>query len=169
MTGFECKIDGASGTASIGKPLPPKYCPSGSGCVSGPKQPMYWANDRSNIQYSGEYFQKPSYNAKWGFKNGAQDDIFDGASGSNPSPADSASPTTLVTVTSKPAATPTPPPSSSGSPGSSGSSGSSSPGRGRGRGRGSDSCSWAGHCAGASCGSDDECSDDLTCQSGKCA
>ncbi|KAL7940649.1 hypothetical protein V8C42DRAFT_336962 [Trichoderma barbatum] len=30
------------------------------------------------------------------------------------------------------------------------------------------SCSWEGHCAGASCGSDEDCSDDLTCNSGKC-
>ncbi|KAL7934681.1 glycoside hydrolase family 75 protein [Trichoderma chlorosporum] len=29
-------------------------------------------------------------------------------------------------------------------------------------------CSWSGHCAGASCSSDDDCSDDLTCNSGKC-
>nr|WNZ75288.1 hypothetical protein [Trichoderma harzianum] len=29
-------------------------------------------------------------------------------------------------------------------------------------------CSWEGHCAGASCGSDDDCSDDLTCNSGVC-
>jgi hypothetical protein len=29
-------------------------------------------------------------------------------------------------------------------------------------------CSWEGHCAGASCSSDDDCSDDLTCVSGKC-
>ncbi|UKZ81481.1 hypothetical protein TrVFT333_009253 [Trichoderma virens FT-333] len=29
-------------------------------------------------------------------------------------------------------------------------------------------CSWTGHCAGASCGSDDDCSDDLTCNNGKC-
>ncbi|PYH96596.1 hypothetical protein BO71DRAFT_407556 [Aspergillus ellipticus CBS 707.79] len=33
----------------------------------------------------------------------------------------------------------------------------------------SSSCSWSGHCAGASCSSDDDCSDDLTCNSGKCA
>jgi len=151
MTGFECKVDGATGTTSVGKPIPPKYCPNGSGCVSGPKQPMYWANDRSNIQFSGEYLQKPSYNAKWGFKNGAQDDIFGGTSGSNPGPANPAPPTTFLTVTSKPAATPTPSPSPS-------------PGRGRGG-----TCAWPGHCAGANCGSDDDCSDDLTCQSGKCA
>ncbi|KAM0250697.1 hypothetical protein ACHAQJ_008531 [Trichoderma viride] len=30
------------------------------------------------------------------------------------------------------------------------------------------SCSWEGHCAGASCGSDDDCSDDLTCSNGVC-
>ncbi|UKZ57420.1 hypothetical protein TrVGV298_011275 [Trichoderma virens] len=29
-------------------------------------------------------------------------------------------------------------------------------------------CSWQGHCAGASCGSDDDCSDDLTCSNGYC-
>ncbi|KAK0756450.1 hypothetical protein N5P37_011103 [Trichoderma harzianum] len=33
---------------------------------------------------------------------------------------------------------------------------------------GSGTCSWAGHCAGASCGSDDDCSDSLTCNSGVC-
>jgi chitosanase len=30
-------------------------------------------------------------------------------------------------------------------------------------------CSWAGHCLGASCSSDDDCSDDLVCKSGSCA
>ncbi|WPG98148.1 chitosanase [Acrodontium crateriforme] len=30
-------------------------------------------------------------------------------------------------------------------------------------------CSWAGHCTGASCSTDDDCSDALTCKSGKCA
>ncbi|KAH6603994.1 glycoside hydrolase family 18 protein [Trichoderma cornu-damae] len=29
-------------------------------------------------------------------------------------------------------------------------------------------CSWAGHCAGASCGTDNDCSDDLTCNGGIC-
>ncbi|KAL6875924.1 hypothetical protein HDV57DRAFT_510708 [Trichoderma longibrachiatum] len=29
-------------------------------------------------------------------------------------------------------------------------------------------CSWAGHCAGASCSSDNDCSDDLTCNGGVC-
>ncbi|KAK5988223.1 Endo-chitosanase [Cladobotryum mycophilum] len=30
-------------------------------------------------------------------------------------------------------------------------------------------CDWEGHCEGASCGSDDDCADELTCQSGTCA
>ncbi|EIT79551.1 fungal chitosanase of glycosyl hydrolase group 75-domain-containing protein [Aspergillus flavus] len=34
---------------------------------------------------------------------------------------------------------------------------------------GSGSCSWPGHCAGATCSSNDDCSDDLACQNGKCA
>jgi len=33
----------------------------------------------------------------------------------------------------------------------------------------SGSCEWAGHCAGATCSSDNDCSDVLTCQSGVCA
>lgn len=30
-------------------------------------------------------------------------------------------------------------------------------------------CSWAGHCLGASCSTDNDCSDALVCKSGKCA
>ncbi|KAJ5776207.1 uncharacterized protein N7511_001218 [Penicillium nucicola] len=33
----------------------------------------------------------------------------------------------------------------------------------------SGSCSWAGHCAGASCSDENDCSDDLVCTNGKCA
>ncbi|UKZ48283.1 hypothetical protein TrVGV298_002506 [Trichoderma virens] len=33
---------------------------------------------------------------------------------------------------------------------------------------GSGSCSWAGHCAGASCSTENDCSDDLTCNNGIC-
>lgn len=54
--------------------------------------------------------------------------------------------------------------SSGGGGGSSGGGGGSSGGGG-----GSGTCSWEGHCAGASCGSDDDCSDDLTCNSGVCS
>lgn len=145
MTGFDCTVTGSSSTKSIGAAQPPQYCPNG-GCVSGPKQPMYWANDNANVAYDGVYTHKPSYNSAWGFSNGAQNDIFEGSS-SAPSPStptSSAAParTTFATSTRK-AAAPT--------------------------GGASTSCSWPGHCAGASCSSMDDCSDDLTCKSGVCA
>ncbi|KAJ5248759.1 hypothetical protein N7468_000210 [Penicillium chermesinum] len=38
-----------------------------------------------------------------------------------------------------------------------------------GGGSGGGSCSWAGHCAGATCTTENDCSDDLVCVNGKCA
>lgn len=84
MTGFRCNVEGGAANASIKKPQPPTYCPSGTGCVSGAKQPMYWANDDSNIAFTGDYEKKPSYNSVWGFENGAQNDIVSGGSKANP-------------------------------------------------------------------------------------
>jgi hypothetical protein len=74
MNGFRCNVTGGDASATaIADPLPPKWCPDG-GCVDGPKQPLYWANaEGSNIEYSGEYYEKPSYNMKWGFPDGAQE------------------------------------------------------------------------------------------------
>lgn len=97
MTGFECTVTNALpySTVRVAKGIPPRYCADEpESCVTGPKQPMYWANESPNIVFSGDYWKKPSYNEKWGFKSGAQDDIFDGAGG----------PTTLSTV-AVPAAT----------------------------------------------------------------
>ncbi|KAL7266235.1 hypothetical protein RUND412_011229, partial [Rhizina undulata] len=146
MTGFECKVTGDIGTKAVGASQPPKYC-ANSGCVSGPKQPMYWANDNSNIEFSGDYDKKPSYNSKWGFSNGAQNDIFTGSStgGSSLAPSSgssssAAAPNTLITSTRKSQAT-------------------SAPGN---------DCSWPGHCAGAGCKTENDCSDDLVCNNGKC-
>jgi hypothetical protein len=73
MNGFRCNVTGGDASATaIADPQPPKWCPNG-GCVDGPKQPLYWANDNSNIEYSGNYDEKPSYNMKWGFPDGAQE------------------------------------------------------------------------------------------------
>ena len=76
MTGFDCKVTNP-GNRVLGKPQVPTECRNGDGCTPGPKQPMYWANNGGqNINFSGEYERKPAYNDKWGFKNGAQTDIF---------------------------------------------------------------------------------------------
>ena len=79
MNGFDCKITNP-GNSVLAKPQVPTECPDGNGCTQGAKQPMYWANDRQNVQFSGEYERKPAYNDKWGFKDGAQTDIFEGGS-----------------------------------------------------------------------------------------
>ena len=142
MTGFECTVTNAlpSSTARVAKGVPPRYCGGKpSACVAGPKQPMYWANDSPNIAFLGEYEQKPSYNEKWGFKHGAQNDIFDGAGGpppSNPGPGPTPSSTIVVPVPSEVTGS---------------------------------KWSWAGHCKGASCKDQNDRSDDLTCQQGQCA
>jgi hypothetical protein len=134
MNGFRCTVTGGSSTAILGAPKPPKWCPDGD-CVSGPKQPMYWANDNSNIDFSGEYEKKPSYNMKWGFPDGAQEIAVAGNGGANggaivttTGPATTTTTdgaTTLKTVTRTRFNTPTPIPD--------------------------EKCSWPGHCAGATC------------------
>lgn len=136
MTGFDCNVTGASSTVAIGKPAPPKYCANG-GCVTGPKQPLYWANSNPNVVFSGDYYQKPSYNSKWGFQNGAQNDIFSGGN-SPPVSSPPSQPTSFISLTTTaPAAAAT--------------------------------CAWAGHCKGASCASDNDCSDSLVCSGSKCS
>ncbi|KAA8892561.1 hypothetical protein FN846DRAFT_789115 [Sphaerosporella brunnea] len=81
MNGFRCHVTGGQASATpIADPKPPRWCPDG-GCVEGPKQPMYWANKQSNIAFSGEYAKKPSYNMKWGFRDGAQEIFSAGVAG----------------------------------------------------------------------------------------
>jgi len=78
MTGFRCGVEGGSKTSRIATPKSPVLCDSGSGssCVQGAKYPMYWANSDSNIDFDGQYEHKPAYNMRWGFQDGAQNDIF---------------------------------------------------------------------------------------------
>lgn len=84
MNGFDCKIT-SPGNKVLAKPQVPVECGDGNNCISGAKQPMYWANQgNQNVKFSGEYERKPSYNDKWGFKDGAQD-IFE-AGGEQPPP-----------------------------------------------------------------------------------
>lgn len=83
MNGFRCNVEGGVATASYPKPALPR-----KNAINGPTQPMYWANDRSNLDYTPEWATKPSYNSAWGWKNGAQTEAFSGLGGGDaPAPA----------------------------------------------------------------------------------
>ena len=76
MNGFDCEVLNGDPGKRIGKSQPPKECREGMGpCVQGPKQPTYWANEGTNIEYKG-HDRKPAYMDYWGYKDGAQHDIF---------------------------------------------------------------------------------------------
>lgn len=71
MNGFRCSVQGGVATA-IPKPAPPKR----GSTISGPTQPMYWANTPSNLDYTVTWESKPSYNRAFGWTNGAQTSAF---------------------------------------------------------------------------------------------
>lgn len=97
MTGFDCKVTNGSPNARIASPKAAKYCGDDSSqCVQGAKQPLYWANEKENVDVPKDYWKKPSYNSKWGFKNGAQTDIF-AAGGDQPKPTSVSTPTKTST------------------------------------------------------------------------
>lgn len=75
MTGFRCNVEGGVVTSDLPKPVPPRR-----GQISGPTQPMYWANEPTNLDYTPTWETKPSYNSAFGWKNGAQTSAF-GAGG----------------------------------------------------------------------------------------
>ncbi|KAJ3812088.1 hypothetical protein F5876DRAFT_38213 [Lentinula aff. lateritia] len=71
-----------TGNKVLGTPKPPVWCEgNSSACVSGPKQMLYWNQaSGNNIAVSGKDLsgqaKSPAYNAKCGFADGAQNDIF---------------------------------------------------------------------------------------------
>ncbi|KAF7298383.1 hypothetical protein MKEN_01363000 [Mycena kentingensis (nom. inval.)] len=83
---YRCKVTGATATKAIGTPKPPVWCENDSGsCTKGPKQMIYWnQKDGNNIEVDGfdaaGDHKSPAYNSKCGFSDGAQNDIFTGAS-----------------------------------------------------------------------------------------
>ncbi|KAJ7819796.1 hypothetical protein B0H14DRAFT_3472842 [Mycena olivaceomarginata] len=83
---YRCKVTGATSTKAVGTPKPPVWCENNpDGCTKGPKQMIYWnQNEGNNIQVDGLDAagepKSPAYNAKCGFPDGAQNDIFTGAS-----------------------------------------------------------------------------------------
>lgn len=86
MTGFQCSVtDTGPSTKTLGKPRAPQRC-DGDGwddsvkaqkgkCVKGAKSPMFWKNKGGmNMIEPGHW--APTYSDKYGFKDGAQEDVF---------------------------------------------------------------------------------------------
>ena len=124
MTGFQCNVTGATDSSKkLGKPRAPQRC-DGDGwddavkaqkgkCVVGAMSPMYWKNnERMNMNEPGHW--APTYSDKYGYKDGAQNDIFedgriDDGSAATPKPSPVSSPTCNCEGTNNSTLT-TPPP-----------------------------------------------------------
>ena len=177
MNGFRCDVEGASVAATLATPEPAKYCPTG-GCVTAAKQPLYWANDASNIAFSGLYTQKPAYDASWGYSNGAQVIAVGGGGSPAPAPAPVPAPATSATVI-KPSPVPVQPSSAAaGKPNATVTKAvtmatvtrtwtATATGKANG-GAAIAACNWEGHCEGAVCGDKHDCDGEMVCNDGKC-
>ncbi|EIM90957.1 uncharacterized protein STEHIDRAFT_152641 [Stereum hirsutum FP-91666 SS1] len=85
MTGFRCKVSGASATEAIGTPQLARRCGADpangindanpGNCTYGAKQPFYWYQAEGNTFFEGTY-APPLYTDLYNFKDGAQNDIF---------------------------------------------------------------------------------------------
>ncbi|KAJ3730266.1 hypothetical protein C8R42DRAFT_2944 [Lentinula raphanica] len=87
FSGSRCQVTGNTDKSkSLGVPRPPVWCEGNStACVKGPKQMLFWHQaSGNNIEVSGFDLsgeaKSPAYNAKCGFADGAQNDIFDDSS-----------------------------------------------------------------------------------------
>ncbi|KAI3531484.1 hypothetical protein CSPX01_14144 [Colletotrichum filicis] len=73
MQNFKCNVTNAVSTKRLGIAKPPVACRDDSKkCVAGPKQLIAWNPEGNNVQDVG---YSPGYNARMGFKPGAQNDI----------------------------------------------------------------------------------------------
>ena len=73
---YRCTVTGQTNSkAVLSKPNVPKDCTGNSAnCMTGPKTPMYlYQASGNNLP---DLDTPPNYNENWGFKNGAQNDIF---------------------------------------------------------------------------------------------
>ena len=87
MTGLDCNVVGGNVNAKIAKPKVAKECKSNQDdCVKGAKQGLYWEGAQKtgwnipNTSKPNLPMLPPTYNTDWGFKNGAQNDIFESVS-----------------------------------------------------------------------------------------
>lgn len=81
MTPFVCKVTGAVGNSPVDvtRAVPPRRCldPINCGYNFGPRNPMYWLGSGSQINMPESTRQSPHYSIRYGFREGAQHDIFE--------------------------------------------------------------------------------------------
>lgn len=95
MLGFRCRVTGEPGHLPLAAPQSPLYCTDDKAasesalrknprCVKGAKKFLSWQQKSGNTVPENEWANKhtallqfPGYNARMGFRNGAQTDIFD--------------------------------------------------------------------------------------------
>jgi len=86
MNGYQCQITGAKSNVPLAKPNVPRRCGADSdselvraaapqNCTYGAKQPIYWLQTERNNLFENAH-AGPFYNDLYGFKDGAQNDIF---------------------------------------------------------------------------------------------
>ncbi|KZV69208.1 hypothetical protein PENSPDRAFT_652542 [Peniophora sp. CONT] len=92
MNGFQCNMDGATNDQPLPPPNPARRCGEDiylnrpadpSNCTIGAKQPNYWHNLEGNNQFE-DIMEPPSYQALYGFMDGAQTDLYDGVGKTQP-------------------------------------------------------------------------------------
>lgn len=95
MLGFRCRVTGEPGHLPLAAPQSPLYCTDDKAasesalrknprCVKGAKKFLSWQQKSGNTVPENEWANKhtallqfPGYNARMGFRNGAQTDMFD--------------------------------------------------------------------------------------------
>lgn len=77
QTGFRCKVVGNTGTKALPRnPRVAQKCPyDRNNCTTGARTPFVWFQAEGNNIHQ-DFIDPPYYNWEYGFKNGAQDDIF---------------------------------------------------------------------------------------------
>ncbi|KAG8773011.1 hypothetical protein FRC12_002776 [Ceratobasidium sp. 428] len=97
MNPFDCNVTNATSTTPIPPPQVPRYCPvDKTNCTVGAKQPFYWLQNEGNNIFN-DSFDPPTYSDNYGFKDGAQDDLWDSKAQVSSSPLPVASPPTKST------------------------------------------------------------------------
>ncbi|CAE6384342.1 unnamed protein product [Rhizoctonia solani] len=81
MNPFDCAVANATSALPIPPAQVPRYCPVDKGnCTVGAKQPFYWLQKEGNNIFN-DSLDPPTYTEDYGFKQGAQNDMWDSAAG----------------------------------------------------------------------------------------